>query len=133
MRNAFSKVIVVFISIFIIQCGSDEKAINKKLSQMADDLNVSAPVMLDQYTRFDFAEVDDDNVFRYNYTVLNSSNPDSLIQIVSANLKEKIKREFSTNPQLLFFKENNVRLEYVYKDEGNQVVSLLHINPEDYQ
>lgn len=133
MRNAFSKVIVVFISIFIIQCGSDEKAINKKLSQMADDLNVSAPVMLDQYTRFDFAEVDDDNVFRYNYTVLNSSNPDSLIQIVSANLKENIKREFSTNPQLLFFKENNVRLEYVYKDEGNQVVSLLHINPEDYQ
>ncbi len=133
MRNAFSKVIVVFISIFIIQCGSDEKAINKKLSQMAADLNVSAPVMLDQYTRFDFAEVDDDNVFRYNYTVLNSSNPDSLIQIVSANLKEKIKREFSTNPQLLFFKENNVRLEYVYKDEGNQVVSLLHINPEDYQ
>ncbi|HBT85358.1 MAG: hypothetical protein PHO13_01505 [Fermentimonas sp.] len=133
MRNAFSKVIVVFISIFIIQCGSDEKAINKKLSQMAADLNVSAPVMLDQYTRFDFAEVDDDNVFRYNYTVLNSSNPDSLIQIVSANLKENIKREFSTNPQLLFFKENNVRLEYVYKDEGNQVVSLLHINPEDYQ
>lgn len=133
MRNAFSKVIVVFISIFIIQCGSDEKAINKKLSQMAADLNDSAPVMLDQYTRFDFAEVDDDNVFRYNYTVLNSSNPDSLIQIVSANLKEKIKREFSTNPQLLFFKENNVRLEYVYKDEGNQVVSLLHINPEDYQ
>lgn len=133
MRNAFSKVIVVFISIFIIQCGSDEKAINKKLSQMAADLNDSAPVMLDQYTRFDFAEVDDDNVFRYNYTVLNSSNPDSLIQIVSANLKENIKREFSTNPQLLFFKENNVRLEYVYKDEGNQVVSLLHINPEDYQ
>lgn len=133
MGKLFSIITVLFISFSLIQCVSDEKTVNKKLSQMAADLNVSAPVMLDQYTRFDKAEVDDDNVFRYNYTVLNSSNPDSLIQVVSLNLKENIKREFSTNPQLLFFKENNVVIEYVYKDESSQVIRLLLINPEDYQ
>lgn len=133
MGNKFSKIIIVFISVLLIQCGSDEKAVNKKLSQIAADLNISAPVMLDQYTRFDNAEVDDNNIFRYNYTVLNSSNPDSLIQVVSINLKENIKREFSTNPQLLFFKENNVTIEYVYKNEGDKVVSLLQIIPEDYR
>ena len=133
MGKLFSIITVLFISFSLIQCVSDEKTVNKKLSQMAADLNVSAPVMLDQYTRFDKAEVDDDNVFRYNYTVLNSSNPDSLIQVVSLNLKENIKREFSTNPQLLFFKENNVVIEYVYKNESSQVIRLLLINPEDYQ
>ena len=133
MGKIISKIILIFITVLLIQCESDKKPIYKELSQMAADLNISAPVMLDQYTRFDNAAVSDDNVFRYNYTVLNSSNPDSLIQEVSASLKDAIKKEFSSNPQLVFFKKNNVIIEYVYKNEGNQVIRLLQINPEDYQ
>lgn len=133
MGKHFSIITVFILSLLLIQCGSDDKTVNKKLSQMAADINVSTPVMLDQFTRFDKAEVSDDNVFRYNYTVLNSSNPDSLIQVVSLNLTESIKREFSTNPELLFFKENNVVIEYVYKDESSKVIRLFSINPEEYQ
>ena len=133
MGKIISKIILIFITVLLIQCESDKKAIYKELSQMAADLNISAPVMLDQYTRFDNAAVSDDNVFRYNYTVLNSSNPESLIQEGSASLKDAIKKEFSSNPQLVFFKKNNVIIEYVYKNEGNQVIRLLQINPEDYQ
>ncbi|MDD4778408.1 MAG: hypothetical protein PHV53_08995 [Fermentimonas sp.] len=133
MGKIIPKIILIFITLLLIQCGSDKKAINKELSQMAADLNLSAPVMLDQYTRFDNASVNDDNVFRYNYTVLNTSNPDSLIQEVSVSLKDAIKRELSSNPQLAFFKKNNVVIEYVYMNEDNQVIRLLHINPEDYQ
>lgn len=132
MRKTILKIFLVYISILFIQCGSNENAINKKLSQMAADLNLSTPVMLDNYTRFDEATVSDENVFTYNYTVMNCSNPDSLVQVVSVSLKENIKREFSTNPQLLFFKKNNVVIEYVYKDEHDQVIRLIQINPEDY-
>ncbi len=133
MRIPFLRTMLIFISVLFIQCRSDKNTINRELTEMAADLNTFTPIMLDQYTRFDNATVDEDNVFRYNYTVLNSSNPDSLIEVVSISLKENIKNELSTNPQLFFFKKNNVIIEYVYKDENNQVIRLLQINPEDYQ
>lgn len=133
MKKTVNILLPGLIFFMLIQCRSDEKSINRELTQMAADLNISAPVMLDQYTRFDRAAVSDDNVFSYNYTVLNISNPDSLIQEVSNSLKDAIRKEFSTNPQLQFFRKNNVVIEYVYKDEDSNIIRLLKINPEDYQ
>lgn len=100
---------------------------------MAADLNESAPVMLDQYTRFDGASVSTGNIFQYRYTVLNTANPDSLVESGVRALQDNIRNEFSTNPQLRVFKENKVVIEYVYMDEHNRTVRSLQVNPEDYQ
>ena len=72
---------------------------------MASTLNESTPVMLNNFTRFDDATVTEENVFQYNYTVLNIQNPDSLIKEVEISLIENIKHEFNTNPQLRFLKK----------------------------
>lgn len=118
--------------VLITQCDSDKKAINKKLTEMANNLNESAPVMLDGYTRFDNASVTGDNVFQYNYTVLNTKNPDSLIKVVENSLIRNIKLEFNTNPQLLFFKENNVSIEYLYNNENKQLIRRIYIDSNNY-
>jgi hypothetical protein len=115
-----------------MQCNRGDGALNKKLSEMAAGLNESTPVMLDQYTRFEEASVSPDNVFRYRYTVLNTTNPDSLIENISQSLKENIKVAFSTNAELRIFKENNVVIEYIYNDENNRTLRSLQITPEDY-
>lgn len=116
-----------------MQCNSPERALNKKLNEMAADLNESAPVMLDQYTRFDGASVSTGNIFQYRYTVLNTANPDSLVESGVRAPQDNIRNEFSTNPQLRVFKENKVVIEYVYMDEHNRTVRSLQVNPEDYQ
>ena len=102
MKKSLLIISIVLSSILITQCDSNKKALHKKLTEMAISLNESAPVMLDSFTRFDNASVTN-NVFQYNYTVLNTQNPDSLIQLYESSLIESIKLEFNTNPQLLFF------------------------------
>ena len=133
MRKSLLILSIVFSSILITQCDSDKKAVNKKLTEMASNLNESAPVMLDDFTRFDKATVTNDNVFQYNYTVLNTQNPDSLIKVVENSLIKNIKLEFNTNPQLIFFKENNISIDYVYNDENNQVIRRIQIDSSNYK
>ena len=133
MKKSLLILSIVFSSILITQCDSDKKAINKKLTEMASNLNESAPVMLDDFTRFNNATVTSDNVFQYNYTVLNTQNPDSLIKEVESSLIKNIKLEFDTNPQLLFFKENNISIDYVYNDENNQVIRRIQIDSSNYK
>ncbi len=125
-------ILVFFLCVLVIGCKSQNKEINKILNETALDINISTPVMIDNNTLFDGATVSADNVFTYNYTVLNTSNPDSLIKEVESVLKEKIKQEYATNPQLAFFKQNNVVVEYVYNDENGQIISVFRLNPDDY-
>lgn len=132
MQKHFFIPVAMLSLVFFLQCSSDERALNKKLNEMATSLNESVPVMLDQYTRFDEATVTSENIFQYRYTVLNSSDPDSLVINALRHLEDGIQREFSTNPQLQLFKENNVVLEYIYSDEKGQVLRTLQIQPEDY-
>src|SRR5690554_5286494 len=124
---------IFIISLLLIQCNSEKKAIHKTLTEMATELNESTPVMLDQYTRFDQASVTNENIFQYIYTILNSTNPDSLIGVVESSVRANIKREFSVNPQLMFIKENNVSVEYVYNDENSNVIKTIRIDSSDYQ
>ncbi len=100
---------------------------------MAAELNESAPVMLDPYTRFEEAGVTDENHFRYRYTVLNTDNPDSLLSERLQTLTDNIRTLFSTNAELAIFRENSVVLEYVYNNEQQQTLRTITLNPEDYQ
>lgn len=132
MKRSLLLLTIVLSSLSFIKCTSEKKAINKELTQTASDINESTPVMLDQYTRFDFASVSTDNVFRYHYTIINSENPDSLIRAVESSVRDNISHEFNENPQLRFFKENNVSIEYVYNDETEKTIKIIRIDSSDY-
>lgn len=133
MRKTFFLLSVIFFSLLIVQCNTGDKELHNKLTQMAAELNESAPVSLDQYTRFEEATVTTDNVFRYRYSVTNSNNPDSLLQSRKDELMKNIKTMFSTNAELRIFTENDVVIEYIYTDENNSNIRTITINPEDYQ
>ncbi len=96
------------------------------------ELNESAPVMLDQFTRFEEASVTVDNVFRYHYTVLHTNNPDSLLENRYQSLRENILTMLSTNTDLRIFTDNEVTMEYIYSDEDHRNIRTIRINPEDY-
>lgn len=132
MRKIFF-ILTLFVSLLMIQCSRPNRELHEKLTQMATELNESAPVMLDQYTRFEKATVTPRNVFRYHYSVMNSNNPDSLLEKRSQTLMKNIKTMFSTNADLRIFTENDVVIEYIYADENNNKLRTIRINPEDYQ
>ena len=133
MKKSLFVLSIVLHTMLLTQCVSDKKAIHKTLTETALNLNESTPVMLDNYTRFDYASVTDENIFQYNYTVLNTHNPDSLIKDVEVSLIDNIRQQFNTNPQLLFFKENNVSIEYVYSNENRHVIRRIQIDSSNYK
>lgn len=126
-------ILVLFSTFLFSHCNGDNKALNKKLTEMATELNASAPVMLDQHTRFDKAEVTKENVFRYYYSVLNTDDPAGLVESSLNNLKDNMREAFTTNPDLRIFKENDVIVEYLYKDENNRDIKTITITPKDYK
>lgn len=125
--------ILISCSLLILQCERDERALHRKLSEMAVGLNESAPVMLDRYTRFDEASVTSENVFRYHYTVMHSDNPDSLLEKRREMLMKHIKTMFNENADLRIFTENSVVIEYIYRDTQKKELRSIRVNPEDYQ
>jgi len=127
-----SNILSFIFSLLFVQCNPGDRALNKKLSEMASELNESTPVMLDQFTRFDQASVTADNVFRYHYTVLHPNNPDSLLENRFQSLRENILTLLSTNADLRIFTENEVTMEYIYSDENHRIIRTIRINPEDY-
>ncbi|NLY23999.1 MAG: hypothetical protein GX042_03160 [Bacteroidales bacterium] len=133
MRKTFFILSLIFYSLLIVQCNTGKRELHQKLTQMAVELNESAPVSLDQYTRFEEATVTNDNVFRYRYSVTNINNPDSLLESRKDELMKNIRTMFSTNADLRIFTENNVVIEYDYTDEQNNHIRTIRINPEDYQ
>lgn len=100
---------------------------------MALEVNESAPVMLNSFIRLEGASVSSDNVFQYRYTVLNTDNPDSMVQSGLPLLRETIRNENKSKPQLRVFKENNVVVEYMFMSEENRVIHSLRMNPEEYK
>jgi hypothetical protein len=102
------------------------------LQQEATMLNASAPVMLNDFVRFDTASVTSGNTFQYRYTVLNTANPDSLVESSLQNLKESARLVYSTSLEMAIFRENNVTLEYIYSDSAGRMIRTIEINPEDY-
>lgn len=126
-------ILVVFFAFLLVQCNGNNKALNKKLTEMAMELNTSAPVMLDQHTRFDKAEVTKENVFQYYYSVINTDDPDGLVESSLHSLKENMSEAFGTNPDLRIFKENNVIIQYIYNDINHRTIKSITITPNDYK
>lgn len=134
MRKTSLLFTLLLLASFFIQCNRKaDGRLHDRLSHMAEELNESAPVMLDSYTRFEEASVNDDNHFRYRYTVLNTENPDSLLSERLTTLTDNIRTMFSTNEELAIFRENSVVLEYVYNNEQQLPIRIITLNPEDYQ
>ncbi|HBG42359.1 MAG TPA: hypothetical protein DDZ96_00600 [Porphyromonadaceae bacterium] len=121
------------LALVFVQCQSDNKALHKKLADMAANLNVSTPTMLDANTRFDSASVTRDNIFRYHYTVLHTSDPDSTVTAMLPGMKDRMKGMFTTHPDLRIFTQNKVSIEYIYSDSLQHIIQTITITPQDYQ
>lgn len=114
-------------------CTSKNRELNRQLNEMASNLNSSTPVMLDRFTRFDSASVTKDNEFCYYYTILNTTNADSLFSELKQTISENIRSQVASSPDLRIFRDNDVTLRYFYRDSLQNVVHDITITPAQYK
>lgn len=133
MKKYLLLVVISLSTVLLVRCTSNNQALHKILEEMANDLSASTPVMLDPYTRFDGASVTKDNVFQYNYTILNTPDAEKMVNDMMATMETQMKEQFKTDPTLRIFTKNNVVIEYIYKNSDGNEIKTITITPNNYK
>lgn len=124
---------IITLVMMFIQCSPKDKVLNDQLTKMADNLNESTPVVLDPHTRFDSVGVTPDNIFQYYYTLIDIDNPKELLKEQKDEIINNIGSAFTIDKSLRIFTENNVTIQYIYRDTTRAVIDIITIEPEKYK
>ena len=132
MRNIFHIISLITISFLLLQCSNGDR-LHRELVKMADNLNKSVPAQLDDHTTFLGAGVTEENVFQYRYQIMNTPDPQSMMQAVEEQTRANIREAFRLNPDLKIFTANEVKIDYIYTDSAGAILKTIHITPKDYK
>ena len=113
-----------------------ELGLEKALVERAWAANKSLPVVLDEDTKLTAVFSGPGRRFTYVYQVMNYTKDQvgqSYFDVVRQGLKDGFQTTLRKDRNLRFFSENNVILNYAFKDKTGADILTLEIKPEEYQ
>jgi len=125
--------IVAFIAMFFITQSFFKPSIDKQLVQLANELNKNCPMSVDQYTTLKNAVPLPNNTLQYNYTLVEVTKAEIQIDTVKKYVFPGLLENAKTSPQLKYFRDNKVTLNYNYTDKNGVFVTEYTIKPEMYE
>jgi zinc-ribbon domain len=106
---------------------------DKAMMTVASELNKTCPFMVDKETRLDNAVALPNNIFQYNYTLINIDKS----QIDEATVKNAMTpgliNNVKTNPELRIYREHKTTLAYNYRDKNGSFILKISVTPDLYQ
>ena len=116
--------LLLFITI-LFSCGAKNTQ-DDTLRYFVEEVNKKCPYFVDEITRLDYAEIDENGFFHYVYSFPSISKKDIDINQFYTNQREILYNVYQTNPEVSFFKENNIVTKYTYNDKYNfQITSIV--------
>ena len=106
---------------------------DKQLMTIASELNKSCPMMVDAQTQLDNSISLPNNIFQYNYTLLETEQSTIDTNEFKAYMEPNILEQIKTNPQMKIFRENKVTMNYLYRDKNKKYIVLISITPSLYE
>jgi len=107
-------------------------SIDKRLMEIVNEVNKVCPMMVDSLTRLDNTISVPPKTLQYNYT-LGFSKEDVDISILKNHLESNVVNNARTNPDMQYIRNNNVTIQYYYKDyEGNYLFTIT-VTPKQYK
>lgn len=116
----------------LIAVNSEDAKTNKFLKEVADTMNKSCPMTIDESTRLDNVTTLPSRTLQYNYTLVNNVKDELDIDTIKDYLKTNILNQIKTNPQLKIFRDKKVNLNYSYSDKTGVFLFLLEFKAKDY-
>jgi hypothetical protein len=120
------------IAYFVTQQLFKPTSFDKAMMEAASEINKTCPFMVDQETRLDNTVALPDNIFQYNYTLVNYDksevNNDTIRKYVEPGIVNNVK----TNPSLKSFRDNKVTMQYQYKDKNGVFLLSIVVTPDQY-
>lgn len=125
--------IFFYLAYFGVQFLFNYSSIDKKLVNVASELNKSCPIMIDSETRLDNSIALPNKTFQYNYTLVSIDDKNADVEALKSYLNPIILNTITTNPDMKEFRENNVILVYNYKDKNSKHLFKLTFYPNQYK
>jgi len=107
--------------------------LDQTMMAAASEINKNCPLMIDSETRLDNAVSLPQNVFQYNYTLLNIDKASTDTLEMRKYLEPTIINSVKTNPQMKFQRDHKTTINYFYKDKSGAFLLLISVTPEKYQ
>jgi hypothetical protein len=104
----------------------------EEMVTMARAINTTCPVTLDAETRLDSVQVRPDNVLRYNYTLLNVTRAQVVLDTVRKYLEPHVVEGVRTQEALEPFRAHRTTFEYQYRDKDAVPVHTIVVTPAQY-
>jgi len=146
-KTAAVTFIIVFVGFFVqlvikaLVKTDRHHSIDRFLATGAKKMNKTLPTMADSITRLDSVAVRPERIFQYNYTVLclkdelfedSEDSIDFVKEVYTDNLNT-VKRVLKTSRQeLSLYRNNNVVLEFFYRDQNGEEIARLRFEKKDY-
>lgn len=127
-------IIAFGVSYFAVQHFIFKKpSFDKQMMEVASQINESCPIMVDSETRLDNAITMPENIFQYNYTLVNLEKANVNTEEMKNFLEPTIINSVKTTPQMELQRKNKTTINYHYKDKNGVFLLLISVTPDKYE
>ena len=120
-------------SFLVKQYLSKPPSLYKELMEIASEVNKTLPIMIDRETQLDNTISKSPNVFQYNHSLINFEKENLDVLELKNELEPKILNTVRTNPNLQYFRDKDVVINYYYKDKNGMFLLEITVTPEQYK
>lgn len=132
MKNILIIIILAITSIGCVNNKSEKKEkFEDVLFETSNALNKRCPMIIDANTTLQNTVVLSDNTLQYNYRFdfLIDKND---IKSIKSEMHKNLFNQYSTDPKMKIFRENNVTMRYNYIDKNNEFTFVIIVKPEEF-
>ena len=132
MKYILGFIIGFSIFFYFTQSTFFKPSMDKVMAESASEINKTCPFMVDKDTQLDNAVALPENIFQYNYTLLNLEKASMNIQEFRNYMIPNSISYVKKTPEMKYFRDNNVTVNYYYKDKNGEYLTTISVKPEDY-
>ena len=127
-------VVGFFAMYFLVQSFfNNDNSIDKEMKAIADELNKTCPVQVDEYTVLENTVALPGKVFQYNYKLIGLDKSEVNLDTVRKYVYPGILENIKTNPSMEPQRKRDVTFKYYYKDKNGAFVDQYVVKPNDYK
>lgn len=105
---------------------------DKVLMNTANEMNKTLPMNVDSGTRLDTTIGGPGKKFTYIYTLLTVEKTNLDLPSLQKNMRPQIIANYKTSDRMKVFRDQNVELNYEYKDKDGNLLFSIAVSPKDF-
>lgn len=125
--------VISFIVMFFIAESIFKPSIDKQLVEVTNELNKYCPMNVDEYTILKNVVALPNKAIQYNYSLIDIEKAEVKMDTVKKYVFPAVLENAKSNPQMKFFRDNNVTLKYNYTDKNGKFVTEYIVTSEMYK